>query len=182
MAGGVSHHFNNLLMAVLGHVQLILPQIEDEEIRRRLQNIEKAVYDGSNTVRRLQRFTERERDPKAAASPIDVEEAVKDVVELTRPGWKSHMEMSGHTIDIKLDHALNCFAMINASDLKEVLTNLLLNAIDAMPQGGVVTFRSYCKGEEVFLDVGDTGIGMSKDVAERIFDPFFTTKGIGNSG
>jgi PAS domain S-box-containing protein len=182
MAGGVSHDFNNLLMAVLGHVQLILPQIEDEEVRRRLQNIEKAVYDGSNTVRRLQRFTERERDPKAAASPVDVEEAVKDVIELTRPRWKSHMEMSGHTIDIRLDLALNCFAMINASDLKEVLTNLLLNAIDAMPQGGVVTFRSYCQGEEVFLDVSDTGIGMSKDVAERIFDPFFTTKGIGNSG
>ena len=182
MAGGVSHDFNNLLMAVLGHVQLILPQIEDEEVRRRLQNIEKAVYDGSNTVRRLQRFTERERDPKAAASPIDVEEAVKDVIELTRPRWKSHMEMSGHTIDIRLDLALNCFAMINASDLKEVLTNLLLNAIDAMPQGGVVTFRSYCQGEQVFLDVSDTGIGMSKEVAERIFDPFFTTKGIGNSG
>jgi len=92
MAGGVSHDFNNLLMAILGHIQLILPRIEDEEIRRRLQNIEKAVYDGSNTVRRLQRFTERERDPKAAASTIDIEEAVKDVVELTRPRWKNLME------------------------------------------------------------------------------------------
>ena len=182
MAGGVSHDFNNLLMAILGHIQLILPRIEDEEIRRRLQNIEKAVYDGSNTVRRLQRFTERERDPKAVASTIDVEEAVKDVVELTRPRWKNLMERSGRTIDIKLDLASNCLAEINASDLREVLTNLLLNAIDAMPQGGVVTFRSYCQGEQVFLDVGDTGIGMSKDVAERIFDPFFTTKGIGNSG
>ncbi|MGO9371757.1 MAG: ATP-binding protein [Syntrophobacteraceae bacterium] len=182
MAGGVSHDFNNLLMAILGHIQLILPQIEDEEIRRRLQNIEKAVYDGSNTVRRLQRFTERERDPKAAASTIDVEEAVKDVVELTRPRWKNLMERSGRTIEIKLDLAPNCLAAINASDLREVLTNLLLNAIDAMPQGGVVTFRSYCQGEQVFLDVSDTGIGMSKEVAERIFDPFFTTKGIGNSG
>ena len=182
MAGGVSHDFNNLLMAILGHIQLILPQIEDEEIRRRLQNIEKAVYDGSNTVRRLQRFTERERDPKAVASTIDVEEAVKDVVELTRPRWKNLMERSGRTIDIKLDLAPNCLAAINASDLREVLTNLLLNAIDAMPQGGIVSFRSWCQGEQVFLDVSDTGIGMSKDVAERIFDPFFTTKGIGNSG
>ena len=182
MAGGVSHDFNNLLMAILGHIQLILPQIEDEEIRRRLQNIEKAVYDGSNTVRRLQRFTERERDPKAIASTIDVEEAVKDVVELTRPRWKNLMERSGRTIDIKMDLAPNCLAAINASDLREVLTNLLLNAIDAMPQGGIVNFRSWCQGELVFLDVSDTGIGMSKDVAERIFDPFFTTKGIGNSG
>jgi PAS domain S-box-containing protein len=182
MAGGVSHDFNNLLMAILGHIQLILPQIEDEEIRRRLQNMEKAVYDGSNTVRRLQRFTERERDPKAAASTIDVEEAIKDVIELTRPRWKNLMERSGRTIDIKIDIQQKCLAAINASDLREVLTNLLLNAIDAMPQGGDITFRSHCQGEQVFVEVSDTGIGMSKEVAERIFDPFFTTKGIGNSG
>ena len=182
MAGGVSHDFNNLLMAILGHIQLILPRIEDEEIRRRLQNIEKAVYDGSNTVRRLQRFTERERDPKATASTIDIEEAVKDVVELTRPRWKNLMERSGRTMEIRTDLQQNCFAAINASDLREVMTNLLLNAIDAMPQGGTITFRSRCQGEQVTLEVIDTGIGMTKDIAEKIFDPFFTTKGIGNSG
>ena len=182
MAGGVSHDFNNLLMAILGHIQLILPQIEDEEIRRRLQNIEKAVYDGSNTVRRLQRFTERERDPKAIASTIDVEEAVKDVIDLTRPRWKNLMERSGRKIDIQLHLEPNCLAAINASDLREVLTNLLLNALDAMPQGGTLTFRSCCQGEQVVVEVSDTGIGMSKEVAEKIFDPFFTTKGIGNSG
>jgi PAS domain S-box-containing protein len=182
MAGGVSHDFNNLLMAILGHIQLILPQIEDEEIRRRLQNMEKAVYDGSNTVRRLQRFTERERDPKAAASTVDIEEAVKDVVELTRPRWKNLMERSGRTIDIQTDIQKNSVAAINASDLREVMTNLLLNAIDAMPQGGIVIFRARWQGENVILEVCDTGVGMSKDLAERIFDPFFTTKGIGNSG
>lgn len=182
MAGGVSHDFNNLLMAILGHIQLILPQIDDEEIRRRLQNIEKAVYDGSNTVRRLQRFTERERDPKALASTIDIEEAVRDVVELTRPRWKNFMERSGRRIDMQFDLAHGCLAAINASDLREVLTNLLLNAIDAMPQGGSITFRSRCQGEQVILEVSDTGLGMSKEVAEKIFDPFFTTKGVGNSG
>ena len=182
MAGGVSHDFNNLLMAILGHIQLILPEIEDEEIRRRLQSIEKAVYDGSNTVRRLQRFTERERDPKAAIPVVDIEEAVKDVVELTRPRWKNLMERAGRTIDIRREIQQNSLAAINASDLREVLTNLLLNAIDAMPQGGVVTFHSYLRGEQLFIEVSDTGVGMSKEVSERIFDPFFTTKGIGNSG
>ncbi|MHC1730179.1 MAG: ATP-binding protein [Syntrophobacteraceae bacterium] len=182
MAGGVSHDFNNLLMAILGHIQLILPQIEDEDIRRRLQNIEKAVHDGSNTVRRLQRFTERERDPMAAAATIDIEEAVRDVVKLTRPRWKNVMERSGRKIDIQLDLTPHCLAAINASDLREILTNLLFNALDAMPQGGTITFRSHCRGEHVYLEVSDTGIGMSKEVAEKIFDPFFTTKGIGNSG
>ncbi|MEM5787877.1 MAG: ATP-binding protein [Syntrophobacteraceae bacterium] len=182
MAGGVSHDFNNLLMAILGHIQLVLPQVQDEEIRRRLQNIEKAVYDGSNTVRRLQRFTEREREPKAAASSVDVNEAIKDVIELTRPRWKNFMERSGFKIDLQLDLEENCLAAINASDLREVITNLLLNAIDAMPQGGTLTFRTICKGETVGIEISDTGIGMSKDIAEKIFDPFFTTKGIGNSG
>ncbi|MGC8493959.1 MAG: ATP-binding protein [Syntrophobacteraceae bacterium] len=182
MAGGVSHDFNNLLMAILGHIQLILPQVEDEELRRRLQSIEKAVYDGSNTVRRLQRFTERERDPNAAIPVVDLEEAVKDVIDLTRPRWKNLMERSGRTIDIQRELQPNCFAAINASDLREVLTNLLLNGIDAMPQGGVITFRSYVHSEQVFLEVSDTGIGMSREIADRIFDPFFTTKGIGNSG
>jgi PAS domain S-box-containing protein len=182
MAGGVSHDFNNLLMSILGHIQLILPQIEDEEIRRRLESIEKAVYDGSNTVRRLQRFTERERDPRAATPVVDIDEAVKDVVELTRPRWKNLMERSGRTIDIRRDIQQNSLAAINPSDLREVLTNLLLNAIDAMPQGGIIAFSSYLRGEELFLEVSDTGIGMTRDVSERIFDPFFTTKGIGNSG
>ncbi len=182
MAGGVSHDFNNLLMAILGHIQLILTQVQDEEIRRRLQNIEKAVYDGSNTVRRLQRFTEREREPKAVASTVDVNEAVKDVIELTKPRWKNFMERSGQMIDLQLDLSGDCLAAINASDLREVITNLLLNAIDAMPEGGTLGFKTICQGEHVVIEISDTGIGMSKEIAEKIFDPFFTTKGIGNSG
>lgn len=182
MAGGVSHDFNNLLMAILGHIQLLLPEVQDEEIRRRLQSIEKAVYDGSNTVRRLQRFTEREREPKAAASTVDVNEAIRDVIELTRPRWKNFMERSGHAIEVQLDLAPTCLAAINASDLREIMTNLLLNAIDAMPQGGTLGFHTYCHGEHAVIEISDTGIGMPKEVAEKIFDPFFTTKGIGNSG
>ncbi|MGC9196002.1 MAG: ATP-binding protein [Syntrophobacteraceae bacterium] len=182
MAGGVSHDFNNLLMSILGHIQLILPQIQDEEILRRLKSIEKAVHDGSNTVRRLQRFTDRQRDPNALTPVVDLDEAVKDVIELTRPRWKNVMERSGRRIEIRRDIIQDSLAAINASDLREVLTNLLLNAIDAMPQGGIISFRSYRQDEHLFLEVGDTGLGMRKEICERIFDPFFTTKGIGNSG
>jgi PAS domain S-box-containing protein len=182
MAGGVSHDFNNLLMSILGHIQLILPQIQDEEIVRRLKSIEKAVHDGSNTVRRLQRFTDRQRDPNALTPVVDLDEAVKDVIELTRPRWKNVMERLGRRIEIRRDIMENSLAAINASDLREALTNLLLNAIDAMPQGGTISFRSYRQEEHLYLEVSDTGIGMRKEICERIFDPFFTTKGIGNSG
>ncbi len=77
---------------------------------------------------------------------MDIDEAVKDVIELTRPRWKNFMERSGHRIDLQLDLAGACLAAINASDLREVVTNLLLNAIDAMPEGGTLTFRTPLPG------------------------------------
>lgn len=182
LATGVSHDFNNLLMSILGNIQLILPQIETREIAQRLECLEKAVLDGSNTVRRLQRLTEREAAPYEMEPSSDVEETVKDVVELTRPRWKNLMERSGIKIDMQLELAADCFAAIHASDLREVLTNLLLNAIEAMPEGGTIAFRSHRRGGHIFLEVSDTGLGMSKETAKKIFDPFFTTKGAGNSG
>lgn len=181
MAGGVSHDFNNLLMAILGNIQLMLPRVQDEEVRRRLENIEKAVHDGSHTVRRLQKFTERERETQAAVV-VDVCEAIRDVVEWTRPRWKDGMEKAGHIIRFELDLAPECSASIHASDLREVLTNLIFNAVEAMPEGGGISIRSRVGGESVVVEVSDTGIGMSREVAAKIFDPFYSTKGVGNSG
>ena len=182
MAGGVSHDFNNMLMAILGNIQLILPQIEQEEIRSRLQNIENVVHEGSKTVQRLQMLTERDPEFKAMSYTVDVAEAVKDIVELTRPQWKNFMEKSGCKIEIQTDLEPNCFAAISPSNFRKILTNLLLNTIDAMPQGGTLTFRARSSDEHVILEISDTGIGMTREVAEKIFDPFFTTKGIENSG
>jgi PAS domain S-box-containing protein len=182
MAGGVAHDFNNLLMAILGNIQLMMPGITDEEVHRRLQNIEKAVQDGANTVRRLQKFTERTRDSHNAPVSVDVGEAISDVMELTRPRWKNAMERSGRSIRFQLDLAPRCFASIGASDLREVLTNLVFNAVEAMPEGGLITLTCKSVRERILLQVSDTGIGMGGEVAARIFDPFYTTKGVGNSG
>lgn len=182
MAGGVSHDFNNLLMAILGHVQLLLHQVTDEETRRRLQNLEKAVHDGSHTVRRLQKFTERDREPGSPPVAVDVREAVMDVVELTRPRWKNAMEKSGHAVEFQMELERNCMSAVHASDLREVLTNLIFNAIEAMPEGGTITIKCGIEGGSACIEVADTGIGMTKEVAAKVFDPFYTTKGVGNSG
>lgn len=182
MAGGVAHDFNNTLMTVLGNIQLILPNVPDEETLRRLKNIEKAVHDGANTVRRLQKFTERDRDSQFVPVAADVNEAIKDVFEMTRPRWKNAMEKHGHTIRFNMELGPTCYTSLHISDLREVLTNLVLNSIEAMPEGGTITLSTKVRDDSVIIDVKDTGIGMSQEVVAKIFDPFYTTKGIGNSG
>jgi signal transduction histidine kinase/CheY-like chemotaxis protein len=182
MAGGVAHDFNNILMAILGHIQLMLPAITDEDIQRRLHNIEKAVHEGASTIRRLQRFTERNRDSRQISSAADVSQAVSDVIELTRPRWKDAMEHSGRSIRFQLDVSPRCYASISDSDLREVLTNLVFNAVEAMPEGGIITVSCKPLNGEILLEFSDTGVGMDSGVTARIFDPFFTTKGVGSSG
>jgi PAS domain S-box-containing protein len=182
MAGGVAHDFNNLLMVMLGNIQLILPQVSDEEIMHRLGRLEQSVHDGANIVRRLMKFTERDKDRQIQTVAADVNEAIRDVVEMTKPRWKNAMEKHGHSILFDLELEPQCYSTMHISDLREILTNLILNAIEAMPKGGTITLKSKVRDDLIVIRVVDTGIGMSHEVAGRVFDPFYTTKGPGNSG
>jgi len=182
MAGGVAHDFNNLLMAILGNIQLVLPLLQDEEIRRRLLNVEKAVHDGAHTVRRLQKFTERDREGQSQPASVDVNEAIRDVVELTRPRWKDSMQRHGHKHRIpdgpgQAVHGGHSRIGFPGDTHKSPLQR---------PRGharrGDITLQSECLNDKVMIQVGDTGIGMTEDVMSKIFDPYYTTKGVGNSG
>ncbi|WP_170161625.1 hybrid sensor histidine kinase/response regulator [Desulfosoma caldarium] len=184
MAGGVAHDFNNILMTILGNTQLLHKELSkaDPQVRRRLQNIEKAVLDGAHVVRRLQVFTGKDSGVSKSEEKTLIHEAVHDVLELTRPRWKNALEKQGRRVEIVKELSSNACAAINAADFREVLTNLVFNAIDAMPHGGVLRFRSYEEEDQVVLEVTDTGVGMDEPTQKRIFDPFFTTKGACNSG
>lgn len=184
MAGGVAHDFNNILMTILGNTQLLSKELAQTapHIRRRLKNIEQAVHDGAHVVRRLQVFTGKDRGAQEGTEKTVIHEAVQDVLELTRPRWKNALEKQGRRLEIVKELAPGICAAINSSDFREVLTNLVFNAIDAMPSGGLLRFRSYAGVDHVFLEVTDTGMGMDEETQKKIFDPFFTTKGAGNSG
>jgi len=184
MAGGVAHDFNNILMTILGNTQLLSKELAElsPQIRRRLKNIEQAVLDGAHVVRRLQVFTRKDRSFEKEQERTLIRETVHDVLELTRPRWKNALEKQGLRVDIVKDLSPEAIAAVNSADFREVLTNLVFNAIDAMPSGGVLHFRSFQDGGAVFLEVTDTGVGMDEEVRKKIFDPFFTTKGAGNSG
>lgn len=180
MASGVAHNFNNVLGAILGRAQILRRVASDAEAQRGLEAIEKAALDGANMIRRLQHFTRQRRDEEFF--PVDPNQAVKDALSITETKWKDEANLAGTTITIAASYGKISNVMANISELREVLTNLIFNAVEAMPSGGTLTLKTEEAGGWVCVSVSDTGIGMSDDVKARMFDPFFTTKGVKGTG
>ncbi|MDE2181078.1 MAG: response regulator [candidate division NC10 bacterium] len=180
MASGVAHNFNNVLGAILGRAQILRRAVQEAEAQRGLEAIEKAALDGANMVRRLQRFTHQGREEEFF--PVDLNQVVKDVLAITEAKWKDEAHLAGTTIEIATSYGKTSPVMGNISELREVLTNLIFNAVEAMPHGGTLTLKTEEVGGWVCASVSDTGIGMTDDVQTRIFDPFFTTKGTKGTG
>lgn len=184
MASGVAHDFNNVLAVILGNIQLLIHQLDylkPEDIKNQLKIIEKSAKDGAETVRRIQEFTGKRRDKEFIT--LSLNELIKEVVIITQPRWKDQAQKRG--IQIELITELNDISPImgNPSELREVLTNIIFNAVDAMPQGGTIAISTHTQTEDwVEIRISDTGIGMTEEVKRRVFDPFFTTKGVTNSG
>jgi GAF domain-containing protein/CheY-like chemotaxis protein len=184
MASGVAHDFNNVLAVVLGNIQLLLYQLDrlsPEEIREGLKVIERSSKDGAETVRRIQEFTGVRRDKEFLS--LSLNEIVKEVVNITQPRWKGQTQQKGIQIELTTQLGEIPLIMGSPSELREVLTNIIFNAVDAMPKGGKLTIATQPQTEDwVEVRMTDTGIGMTEEVKKRIFDPFFTTKGVKNSG
>jgi signal transduction histidine kinase/ActR/RegA family two-component response regulator len=184
MASGVAHDFNNVLAVVLGNVQLLLHQLErlsPEEIREGLKIIEHSSKDGAETIRRIQEFTGVRRDKEFIS--LSLNEIIAEVASITQPRWKDQTRKEGIQIELTIQKGNIPFVMGNPSELREVLTNIIFNAVDAMPEGGTLTIATQPQTEDwVEMRIIDTGIGMTEEVKKRVFDPFFTTKGVKNSG
>ncbi len=184
LASGVAHDFNNVLAVVLGNTQLLLHQLDRlgvEEIREGLKVIERSSKDGAETIRRIQEFTGVRRDKEFIS--LSLNEIVTEMVNITQPRWKDQTQKKG--IQIELTTQLGDIPLImgNPSEVREVLTNIIFNAVDAMSKGGKVTITTQPQAEDwVEVRIADTGIGMTEEVKKRVFDPFFTTKGVTNSG
>src|SRR6476661_6761987 len=175
LASGVAHDFNNTLTGILGRAQLLQRTDDLEKIQRGLDIIIKTAEDGAKTVKRIQDFARQRRDHNFELVSID--QILMDASEITRPRWKNCAEASNIHITLDLQIGSNAMVMGDDSELREVLVNMVFNAIDAMPEGGTLTLSSRAEDEKVILKVVDTGVGMYPEVRSRIFDPFFTTKG-----
>ncbi len=175
LAAGVAHNFNNALTSMLAHAQMLtrrrdLPADALDDMRV----IERVAREAAVTVRRIQTFA-RARDREEFES-VDFEDIVGNAVALTRPRWDPPEAPGRWKVDW---HSLGEPLMVdgNAAELCEVLVNLILNAIDAMPNGGQLALRCGIEGDRVFAEVRDSGVGIDDETQRRLFDPFFSTKG-----
>ena len=183
MASGIAHDFNNSLSPIVGFAELLLrrPDLPRETTQSYVKLINTAAQDATAVIRRLRELY-RERSESTPAAPVDVRRCVDEVVALTQPRWKSEAVGRGVTIHIATDIADVPVIMGDAAAIREMLANLIFNAVDAMTEGGTITVRARCEGGDVRLEVKDSGVGMSDEVRQRCLEPFFSTKGQHGTG
>jgi signal transduction histidine kinase/ActR/RegA family two-component response regulator len=176
LAAGVAHDFNNVLSAVLGRAQMLSVMLKDQEHLKSVRVIEKAALDGAGTVRRIQEFAKEKSEGEFTA--LNLNALVRDAVDLTT----HRVNELGIGIDMQVHPGEVGAVLGNATELREVLTNLIYNAIDAMPHGGRLSVHTGGGDDRSWFEVEDTGIGMDEETQNKIFDPFFTTKGARGTG
>ena len=193
MAAGLAHDFNNALSLILGYGELLLLELEDSPHKERsdefLGTIITAAQDAAKVFDRLRSFY-RTADDDQVLEPLDVNALVEQAIALTRPRWHGQALGCGVTIDARAELAHDLPPLLaDGAELREMLTNLIFNAVDAIPApGGSITVATrFAPGVEddpgsIILSVADTGVGMDEETRQRCLEPFFTTKGEEGTG
>ncbi len=176
LASGVAHNFNNALTIIQGRVGLLKMREQDEKTLQALEIIYQVSLDAGNIVRRIQDFAKVRQDHTDFIT-IDMRTLTDEVIEVTRPRWKDEAESVGRIITLDCRSNGPVFVKGNPTELREVLTNLIFNSVDAMPDGGAIEINLGTVENEILVSVTDSGTGISEEVLQRIFDPFFSTKG-----
>ena len=189
MASGIAHDINNAISPVALYTESLLETETNlsPQGRHYLEVIERAIDDVAATVARMREFY-RQREPQLSLSPVDANLVVRQVLDLTRARWSDMPQQRGIVIALRTQLA-DALPMLPGSvgEIREALTNLVFNAVDAMPDGGTLSVRTSCTGaageaRQVRIEVGDTGIGMDENTRRRCLEPFFTTKGERGTG
>ena len=190
MSSGVAHDINNALSPITAYSDLLINTLPDlpKPARQYLQNIRKSAGDIAHIVTRMREFYRPRSDTEQLAQ-VDLNELIGEVVELTRPRWRDLSQRQGISIQVQGELAPELPRLLSdPSELREALTNLVFNSVDALPQGGTITIatraisRAAAKGNgaaaepHVQVEVRDNGIGMDEKVRQRCLEPFFSTK------
>jgi signal transduction histidine kinase/ActR/RegA family two-component response regulator len=195
MASGIAHDINNAISPIGLYTESLLEKEPNlsERARRYLQTIQCAIEDVAATVARMRQFC-RSHEDQIELAPVELNKLAQQVIDLTRPKWKDLAQIRGVEITLRAELAPELpTAMGVGNEIRDALTNLVLNAVDAMPKGGILTVRTrvgqsraIASGQaprrQAIVEVGDTGVGMPEDTRRRCIEPFFTTKGERGTG
>jgi DNA-binding response OmpR family regulator len=193
MASGIAHDINNAISPIALYTESMLERETNlsSEARGRLVTIQRAIDDVAQTVARMREFY-RPREPELALADVGLNRLVKQIIDLTRARWSDLPQRRGIMIDLRLGLAPDLPDVRGAdNEIRDALTNLIFNAVDAMPDGGVIEVRTSmptapaqgnAPTRSVWLEVSDTGVGMDEETRRRCLEPFFTTKGERGTG
>ena len=185
LASGVAHDLNQYLGLIAGHGELALGALsaawtDHAGIRDSLDVMVKSAMDGGETVRRLLAFARSHEDE--SRRHFDMGALLDEVAKLTAPRWRDAAQEEGRPISIELHAIGETTVEGHPASLREALTNLILNAVDAMPSGGTIALLARRQDDRVEVEIADSGVGMSDEVLARVFEPYFTTKGEKGTG
>jgi signal transduction histidine kinase/DNA-binding response OmpR family regulator len=195
MASGIAHDVNNALSPVIGFADLMLRGEHGLSANGKtyLKHIQTAGEDIAHIIARLREFYRR-RDDRESLQELNLNALAEQVIDLTRPRWRDIPQSRGITVEVQTDFAPDVPKLAGIeSEVREALTNLVLNAVDALPRGGKIIIRTNvprCESStdgkrlpmRVVLEVSDTGIGMNEETRKHCLEPFFSTKGKSGTG
>ncbi|MEE2857243.1 MAG: ATP-binding protein [Planctomycetota bacterium] len=184
LAAGIAHDFNNILTVIIGYTELTLrSDTLPERVRENMANV---LLQGERAADLVRQFLDFSRKVDAQQERIDLSEYIPAAMKLLDKLVPSSIEIKQ---DVKAD---GCCIDFNPTKFQQILANLLLNSVDAMPSGGTITIQTRRRDDpvdpaastlpgdsRVILSIEDSGIGMASEIKDRIFEPFFTTKPVG---
>jgi len=180
MASGIAHDFNNKLAPILGFSELLLlkPEILDDrdKVNEYLGMIHQAAKESAKVVGRLREFY-RYREDSSVFAPLPINDLITQVIAVTEPRWRGQAQAQGVNIEIKtsLEEHLPTISG-NETELREMIANVVFNAIDAIAKDGEIEIKTSAKNNHVVLEIRDNGCGMTEEVLKRCIEPFFSTK------
>jgi signal transduction histidine kinase len=180
LAAGAAHHLNNLMAVVLGRAQLLLMRNPTPEEVPSLKTIERAAVDAADTVRRIQAFSKTGRGTESTR--FDLNTVVQEGIEFTRSRWQDEAQVRGTPIEVLFEPGTVPEVSGRGAEIREVVTNVILNAVDALPTGGRIRIATSAEGGRALVTIIDSGTGMTEGTLRRAFEPFFTTKGVKRTG
>ncbi|MCE3602452.1 response regulator [Massilia sp. P8910] len=190
MASGIAHDINNAISPVALYTESLLETEAGLSTNARscLEIIKRAIDDVAATVARMREFY-RQRESQVQLVQVDANRLMQHVADLTRARWSDMPQQRGIVIQMRYELEPDLPPLMGIeSEIREALTNLVFNAVDAMPEGGTLTLRTRSLGpvsgapSQVHVEVGDSGVGMDEDTRRRCLEPFFTTKGERGTG